>query len=69
VGKSPEEIAAEWDAALHTQNFRGWWLSPMVAILVTLAMSYLLQSLYRTLLYVVYGSHLAGRNRVRKIRQ
>jgi hypothetical protein len=62
VGKSIEEIKAEWDAAaenaaLHRLNVRRGLLSPLVAVLVTLAVSYLLQSLYRVLLYVVYGSH------------
>jgi hypothetical protein len=56
VGKSPKEIKTAWVAAAHRQNVRRWLLSPVVAILVTLAMSYLLQSLYRILLYVVYGS-------------
>jgi hypothetical protein len=60
VGKSPEEIKATWYAELHRLSVRGWLLSPVVAILVTLAVSYLMQSLYRALLYVVYGSFQKG---------
>ena len=56
VGKTPEQLRAAWDAAAHMHSVKRWLLSPLVAILVTLAMSYLLQSLYRVLLYVVYGS-------------
>jgi hypothetical protein len=56
VGKSPEEVRAACNAELHELKVRQWLLSPVVAILVMLAMSYLLQSLYRVLLYVVYGS-------------
>jgi hypothetical protein len=56
VGKTEEEIRATWDAALHKLNVRRWLSIPAVTILVTLAMSYLLQLLYRVLLYVVYGS-------------
>jgi hypothetical protein len=56
VGKTEEEIRATWDADLHKLNVRRWLFIPVVTTLVTLAVSYLLQLLYRVLLYVVYGS-------------
>ena len=56
VGKSEAEITVAWNKALHKAVFTAWLLSFAIAIAMTLASSYLFQSLYRTLLYVVYGS-------------
>jgi hypothetical protein len=56
VGKSEAEITAVWNKALHKAVRNARLLSIGIVIAVTLAFSYLLQSLYRTLLYVVYGS-------------
>jgi len=50
--KSEAEIRRIWNIAL----LKAWLLSIAIAIGITLAVSYLFQSLYRALLYVVYGS-------------
>jgi hypothetical protein len=56
VGKSNAEIRDIWNKALHKALFKEWALSIAITIFVPLAFSYLLQSLYRALLYVVFGS-------------
>jgi hypothetical protein len=56
VGKSDAEIKAIWNKALQKAARKAWLLSIAIAIVATLAFSYLLQSLYRALLYVVFGS-------------
>jgi hypothetical protein len=56
VGKSDAEITVAFNKALHKAVRNAWLLSIGIVIAVTLAISYLLQSLYRALLYVVYGS-------------
>ena len=58
VGKSDAEITASWNKALHKALFKACTLSIAIAIFVTLSFSYLLQSLYRALLYVVFGSNI-----------
>jgi hypothetical protein len=50
VGKSEAEITAVWNKALHKAVRNARLLSIGIVIAVTLAFSYLLQSLYRTLL-------------------
>ena len=56
VGKSDAEITVAWNKALHKAVRTQWLLSIGIVIALTLVFSYLLQSLYRALLYVVYGS-------------
>lgn len=56
VGKSPKEIKAEWDKALRKARLNQILMSLGVAVVVALVFSYLLQSLYRALLYVIYGA-------------
>ena len=56
VGKSPKEIKAEWDKTLRKARLNQVLLSLGVAVVAALVFSYLLQSLYRALLYVSYGS-------------
>lgn len=55
-GKSDAEVSRIFNDALHLASLKQWTLSIAIAIFVTLAVSYLLQSLYRVLLYVIYGS-------------
>lgn len=55
-GVADQKISAEWHKALHRVIFKQWVVSVGAAGLLTLALSYLLQSLYRALLYVIYGS-------------
>ena len=57
VGKSRKEIETEWSNARHKAICKQWLSSIGIAMLTTLALSYLLQSLYRALLYIVYGSN------------
>jgi hypothetical protein len=56
VGKSPKEIKAEWDKALRKARLNQILMSLGVAVVVALVFSYLLQALYRALLYVIYGA-------------
>ena len=54
--ESAKAAERTWNKALHAAKLKEWTLSTTVAIVLTLSFSYLLMSLYRTLLYVVYGS-------------
>jgi hypothetical protein len=56
VGKSPREIKADWNKKLHKAVIEQWFLGIGVPIVLTLFFSYLFQSLYRALLFVIYGS-------------
>jgi len=54
--ESTQAAEIAWGKALRKALLKQWTLSTAIAIVITLAVSYLLQSLYRALLYVVYGS-------------
>ena len=53
---SDEAIKADWQHKLSTATHKALILGFMIAVLVTLAFSYLLQASYRALLYVIYGA-------------
>jgi hypothetical protein len=56
-GTKPDEaIKADWQRQLKTATHKALILGFVVAVLVTLAFSYLLQASYRALLYVIYGA-------------
>lgn len=57
VGKSREDIEATWNRALHKTIAKQWILSTGIAIVVLALFSYLLQLLYRALLFVIYGTY------------
>jgi hypothetical protein len=54
---SDEAINAEWNHKLDAATHRALILGFVVAVLVILSFSYLLQASYRALLYVIYGAN------------
>jgi hypothetical protein len=57
VHKSDAEITVAWKKALNKALSKAWLLTIGIVTAVALAFSYLFQSLYRALLYVIYGSN------------
>ena len=55
VGKSKKDIDADWTLALRKAMVRAWSFGFLAALTLTILLSYLLQILYRSLLYVIYG--------------
>ncbi|HTV09395.1 MAG TPA: hypothetical protein VMD97_10165 [Candidatus Aquilonibacter sp.] len=53
---SDEAIKAEWKHQLHLAFAKAALIGFGIAVLVTVALSYLLQAAYRVLLYVIYGT-------------
>lgn len=55
VGKSQNNISTEWDKAMHKAEVKQWVLSIVISLATLLFVSYLLQTLYRALIFVVCG--------------
>jgi hypothetical protein len=53
---SDEAIKAEWKHKFNAATTKAALLGLVIAVLVTMAFSYLLQASYRALLYVIYGA-------------
>lgn len=55
---SDEAIKAEWTHKFNAMDTESVWFGLGIAVLVTVLFSYLLQSAYRALLYVIYGARI-----------
>lgn len=56
VGKSDTEITAIFNQVLHRTVAKQWVMSFVIAFAALISFSYLIQGLYRLLIYVIYGS-------------
>jgi hypothetical protein len=56
VGKSRSDILIEWNRSMPNAVIGQWVSSIVCSLAAVLFTSYLLQALYRTLLFVIYGS-------------
>jgi hypothetical protein len=56
VGKSRNDVTAEWNKAMRQAVLKQWTLSIVSSLGALLLLSYLLQTLYRALIFVIYGS-------------